>query len=155
MAIELYVDSFNKTQTLGITANNLSVAYNIELLKNFNPEASSVFTAGRYFCMVWETSPPSITFADILKNPDVVDTIIYSPEVSETFREKFNAKLEIYNASYESKKYEIKLIKEKRRLLQRCRPHVLSEYVAAWTHRSILNFSTNTNQDGIIFALQH
>lgn len=111
MAIELYVDSLNEAHTWGITANNLSVAYNLELLKSFNTEDSSVFTAGRYFCMVWETSPPSITFTDILKNPDVVDTIIYSPEVSETFREKFNAKLEIYNASYESKKYEIKLIK--------------------------------------------
>ena len=111
MAIELYVDSLNTTQTLGITANNLSVAYNIELLKNFNPEASSVFTAGRYFCIVWETSPASITFVDILKNPDVVNTIIYAPEVSDSFREKFNSQLEVYNATYEAKKNEIKLIK--------------------------------------------
>ena len=111
MAIELYVDSLNQAQTLGITANNLSVAYNIELLKNFNPEASSVFTAGRYFCIVWETSPPSITFVDILKNPDVVDTIIYAREVSDSFREKFNSHLEIYNSSYESKKNEVRLIK--------------------------------------------
>jgi hypothetical protein len=111
MAIELYVDSLNGAQTLGITANNLSVAYNLELLKSFNPEASSVFTAGRYFCMVWETSPASITFVDILKNPDVVDTIIYAPEVSDSFREKFNSQLEIYNANYESKKNAVKLIK--------------------------------------------
>src|SRR4030095_15528014 len=111
MAIELFVDSLNVAQTLGITANNLSVAYNLELLKSFNPEASSVFTAGRYFCMVWETSPPSITFVDILKNPDVVDTIIYAPEVSESFREKFNSQLEMYNADYESKKGEVKLIR--------------------------------------------
>ena len=111
MAIELYVDSLNKTQTLGITANNLSVVYNLELLKNFNPEASSVFTAGRYFCMVWETSPPSITFVDILKNQDVVDTIIYAPGVSDSFREKFNSQLENYNSSYESKKNEVRLIK--------------------------------------------
>ena len=111
MTIELYVDSLNKAQTLGITANNLSVAYNLELLKNFNPEASTVFTAGRYICMVWETSPPSITFVDILKNPDVVDTIIYAPEVSDSFREKFNSQLEVYNATYEAKKNEIKLIK--------------------------------------------
>jgi len=111
MAIELYVDSLNGAQTLGITANNLSVDYNLELLKNFNPEASSVFTAGRYFCMVWETSPPSITFVDILKNPDVVDTIIYAPGVSDSFREKFNSQLEIYNSSYESKKNEVRLIK--------------------------------------------
>ena len=104
MAIELYVDSLNKTQTLGITANNLSVAHNLELLKNFNPESLSVFTAGRYFCMVWETSPPSITFVDILKKPDVVDTIIYAPGVSDSFREKFNSQLETYNSSYESKK---------------------------------------------------
>ena len=111
MAIELYVDSLNEAQTLGITVNNLSVAHNIELLKSFNTEASSVFTAGRYFCMVWETSPPSITFVDILKNPDVVDTIIYAPGVSESFREKFNSQLEIYNAGYESKKDEVKLIR--------------------------------------------
>ena len=111
MAIELYVDSLNKAQTLGITANNLSVAYNLELLESFNPETSSVFTAGRYFCIVWETSPPSITFVDILKNPDVVDTIIYAREVSDSFREKFNSQLEIYNANYESKKNEVKLIK--------------------------------------------
>ena len=111
MAIELYVDSLNKAQTLGITANNLSVTYNLELLKSFNPEASSVFTAGRYFCIVWETSPPSITFVDILKNPDVVDTIIYAPEVSESFREKFKSQLEMYNANYELKKAEVKLIK--------------------------------------------
>ena len=111
MAIELYVDSLNKAQTLGITANNLSVAYNLELLESFNPEASSVFTAGRYFCIVWETSPPSITFVDILKNPDVVNTIIYAPEVSDSFREKFNSHLEIYNSSYESKKNEVRLIK--------------------------------------------
>ena len=111
MTTELYVDSLNKTQTFGITANNLSVAYNLELLKNFNPEASSVFTAGRYFCMVWETSPPSITFVDILKHPDVVDTIIYAAGVSDAFREKFNSQLEVYNATYEAKKNEIKLIK--------------------------------------------
>jgi hypothetical protein len=111
MTIELYVDSLNEAQTLGITANNLSVAYNLELLKNFNQEASSVFTAGRYFCMVWETSPPSITFVDILKNPDVVDTIIYGPGVSESFREKFSSQLEMYKAGYELKKAEVKLLK--------------------------------------------
>ena len=111
MAIEMYVDSLNKAQTLGITANNLSVAYNLELLKSFNPEASSVFTAGRYFCIVWETSPPSITFVDILKNPDVVDTIIYAPEVSESFREKFSSQLEVYKAGYELKKGEVRLIR--------------------------------------------
>jgi len=109
MTTELYVDSLNKTQTFGITANNLSVAYNLELLKNFNPAASSVFTAGRYFCMVWETSPPSITFVDILKNPDVVDTIVYAPGVSDSFREKFNSQLETYNSSYESKKNGVRL----------------------------------------------
>jgi hypothetical protein len=111
MAIGMYVDSLNEAQTLGITANNLSVAYNLTLLKTFNPEGSSVFTAGRYFCMVWETSPPSITFVDILKNPDVVDTIIYAAEVSDSFREKFNSQLEIYNSGYESKKNEVRLIK--------------------------------------------
>ena len=111
MAIELYVDSLNEAQTLGITANNLSVAYNLDLLKSFNPEALSVFIAGRYFCMVWETSPPSITFVDILKNPDVVDTIIYAPEVSESFREKFSSQLEEYNSNYESKKNEVKLVR--------------------------------------------
>ena len=111
MAIELYVDSLNKAQTLGITANNVSVAYNLDLLKSFNTEASSVFTAGRFFCMVWETSPPSITFVDILKNPEVVDTIIYAPGVSESFREKFSSQLEMYNADYESKKNEVTLIK--------------------------------------------
>jgi len=111
MAIELYVDSLNGAQTLGITANNLSVAYNLDLLKSLNPTASSVFIAGRYFCLVWETSPPSITFADVLKNPDVVDTIIYAPEVSETFREKFNSLLEIYKSNYELKKNQIRLIK--------------------------------------------
>ena len=118
MAIELYVDSLNKAQTLGITANNLSVAYNLQLLKNFNPEASSVFTAGRYFCMVWETSPPSITFVDILKNPDVVDTIIYATGVSESFREKFSAQLEEYNANYELKKAQVRLIKGEAPALQ-------------------------------------
>ena len=111
MAIELYVDSLNEAQTLGITANNLSVAYNLELLKSFNPEDSSIFIAGRYYCLVWETSPPSITFVDILKNPDVVDTIIYAPGVSDSFREKFSSQLEIYNAGYESKKDEVRLIK--------------------------------------------
>ena len=111
MAIELYVDSLNETETLGITANDLSVSYDLELLKGFNAATSGVFTAGRYFCMVWETSPPSITFVDILKNPDVVNTIIYAPEVSDSFREKFNSQLEIYNSSYESKKNEVKLIK--------------------------------------------
>ena len=111
MAIELYVDSLNEAHTWGITANNLSVAYNLELLKSFNTEDSSVFTAGRYFCMVWETSPPSITFVDILKNQDVVDTIIYAPGVSDSFREKFNSQLETYNSSYESKKNEVRLIK--------------------------------------------
>ena len=111
MAIELYVDSLNKTGTLGITANELSVSYNLERLKRFNGAASGVFTAGRYFCLIWETSPASITFVDILKNPDVIDTIIYAPEVSESFREKFNAQLEIYNANYESNKNEIILIK--------------------------------------------
>jgi hypothetical protein len=45
------------------------------------------------------------------KNPDVVNTIIYAPEVSDSFREKFNSQLEIYNSSYESKKNEVKLIK--------------------------------------------
>lgn len=111
MAIELYVDSLNEAGTLGITANKLSVSYNLVLLNKFNPEASGIFTAGRYFCMVWETSPPSITFVDILKNPDVVNTIIYAPEVSDSFREKFSSQLEIYNSTYESKKNEIKLIK--------------------------------------------
>ena len=111
MAIELYVDSLNKTETLGITANESSVSYNLDLLKGFNAAPSGVFTAGRYICMVWETSPASITFVDILKNPDVIDTIIYAPEVSESFREKFNSQLEIYNANYESKKNEVKLIK--------------------------------------------
>ncbi len=111
MAIELYVDSLNEAQTLGIAANNLSVAYNLELLKKFNTEASSVFTAGRYFCLVWETSPPSITFIDILKNPDVIDTIIYAPEVSDSFREKFSSQLEKYNANYELKKAEVRLIR--------------------------------------------
>ena len=113
MAIELYVDSLNEAGTLGITANESSVSYNLVLLNSFNPEASSVFTAGRYFCIVWETSPASITFVDILKNPDVVDTIIYAPEVSDSFREKFSAQLELYNANYESKKNEVKLIKGK------------------------------------------
>jgi len=61
--------------------------------------------------MVWETSPASITFVDILKNPDVVNTIIYAPEVSDSFREKFNSQLEIYNLNYESKKNEVRLIK--------------------------------------------
>ena len=61
--------------------------------------------------MVWETSPPSITFADVIKNPDVVDTIIYAPEVSETFREKFNSRMEMYKANYELKKAEVRLIK--------------------------------------------
>jgi hypothetical protein len=111
MAIELYVDSLNEAQTLGITANNLSVAYNLKLLRSFNTEDSSVFTAGRYFCMVWETSPPSITFIDILKNPDVIDTIIYAPEVSDSFRENFNSQLEMYKAGYKLKKNEIRLIK--------------------------------------------
>jgi hypothetical protein len=111
MAIELYVDSLNKNGTLGITANDSSVSYNLELLKGFNAAASGVFTAGRYFCMVWETSPPSITFVDILKNPDVVNTIIYAPEVIDSFREKFSGQLETYNANYESKKDEVKLIK--------------------------------------------
>ena len=111
MAIKLYVDSLNKTETLGITANESSVTYNLELLKGFSANASGVFTAGRYFCMVWETSPPSITFVDILKNPDVVDTIIYAPGVSDSFREKFSSQLEIYNAGYESKKNEVRLIK--------------------------------------------
>ena len=111
MAIELYVDSLNEAGSLGITANRLSVSYNLVLLNKFNPEASGVFTAGRYFCMVWETSPPSITFVDILKNPDVVNTIIHAPEVSDSFRERFNSQLEIYNSNYESKKNEIKLIK--------------------------------------------
>ena len=111
MAIELYVDSLNEAETLGITANKLSVSYNLVLLSRFNPEASSVFTAGRYFCMVWETSPPSITFVDILKNPDVVNTIIYGAEVSDSFRQKFSSQLEIYNSTYESKKAEVKLIK--------------------------------------------
>lgn len=111
MAIELYVDSLNDTGTLGITANELSVSYDLDLLKNFNAPDSSVFAAGRYMCIVWETSPPSITFVDILKNPDVVDTIIYAPEVSESFREKFKSQLETYNANYESKKNEVRLIK--------------------------------------------
>ena len=111
MAIELYVDVLNAAETLGITANESSVSYNLVLLNGFNPEASSVFTAGRYFCMVWETSPASITFVDILKNPDVVDTIIYAPEVSDSFREKFSSQLEAYNATYELKKNEVKLIK--------------------------------------------
>ena len=111
MAIEVYVDSLNKAQTLGITANSLSVAYNLALLKGFNPEPSSVFTAGRYCCIVWETSPPSITFVDIMKNPGIVDTIIYTPEVSDSFRERFNSQLEIYNSNYESKKNEVRLIK--------------------------------------------
>jgi len=111
MAIELYVDSLNKTETLAITANESSVSYNLELLNKFTAAASGVFTAGRYFCIVWETSPPSITFIDILKNPDVVDTIIYAPEVSESFREKFSSQLEMYKANYESKKNEVKLIK--------------------------------------------
>ena len=111
MAIELYVDSLNEAETLGITANELSVSYDLELLKGFTAAASGVFTAGRYFCIVWETSPASITFVDILKDPDVVDTIIYAPEVSESFREKFNSQLEIYNAGYESKKDEVKLIR--------------------------------------------
>ena len=111
MAIELYVDSLNEAETLGITANELSVSYDLELLKGFNAATSGVFTAGRYFCMVWETSPSSITFVDILKNPDVVNTIIYAPEVSDSFREKFNSQLEIYNSSYELKKNEVKLIR--------------------------------------------
>ena len=111
MALELYVDSLNETETLGITANKLSVSYNLEQLNRFNPGLSLVFTAGRYFCMVWETSPPSITFVDILKNPDVVNTIIYAPEVSDSFREKFSSQLELYNSNYELKKNEIKLIK--------------------------------------------
>ena len=111
MPIELYVDSLNEAETLGITANESSVSYNLELLSSFTSAASGVFTAGRYFCMVWETSPPSITFVDILKNPHVVDTIIYAPEVSESFREKFSSQLEIYNSSYELKKNEVKLIK--------------------------------------------
>jgi len=111
MAIELYVDSLNKTETLGITANESSVSYNLELLKGFNAVASGVFTAGRYFCIVWETSPASITFIDILKNPDTVNTIIHAPEVSDSFREKFSCQLEIYNAGYESKSNQVKLIK--------------------------------------------
>lgn len=111
MAIELYVDSLNVAETLGITANKSSVSYNLSLLNSFKPGAAGVFTAGRYFCMVWETSPPSITFVDILKNPDVVNTIIYAPEVSESFREKFSAQLELYTSTYESKKGEVKLIK--------------------------------------------
>jgi hypothetical protein len=111
MVIELYVDSLNEFETLGITANESSVSYNLALLNSSNAEALSVFTAGRYFCLVWETSPPSITFVDILKNPDVVNTIIYAPEVSDSFREKFNSQLERYNANYESKKHDVKLIK--------------------------------------------
>lgn len=111
MAIELYVDSLNEAETLGITANESSVSYNLELLNRFNAAASGVFTAGRYFCIIWETSPPSITFVDILKNPDVVNTIIYAPEVSDSFREKFSSQLDTYNAGYESKKNEVKLIR--------------------------------------------
>ena len=111
MAIKLYVDSLNEAETLGITVNESSVSYDLELLKGFNSAASGVFTAGRYFCIVWETSPASITFVDILKNPDVVNTIIYVPEVSDSFREKFNSQLEIYNTGYESKKDEVKLIR--------------------------------------------
>ena len=111
MAIKLYVDSLNEAETLGITANKLSVSYDLERLNSFNPAKSAVFTAGRYFCMVWETSPASITFVDILKNPDVVNTIIYAREVSDSFRENFSSQLEIYNSTYELKKEEIKLIK--------------------------------------------
>jgi hypothetical protein len=111
MAIELYVDSLNEAETLGITANELSVSYNLELLKKFNSAASGVFIAGRFFCIVWETSPASITFVDIFKNPDVVDTIIYAPEISDSFREKFNSLSEEYNSNYELKKNEVKLIK--------------------------------------------
>lgn len=111
MVTELYVDVLNEAETLGITANESSVAYDLLQLDRFNSAASSVFTAGRYFCMVWETSPASITFVDILKNPHVVDTIIYAPGVSEAFREKFSSQLEMYNANYESKKDEVKLIK--------------------------------------------
>jgi len=111
MAIELYVDSLDENETLGITANELSVSHNLVLLNSFNPEASSVFTAGRYFCLVWETTPVSITFADIIKNPAIADTIIYASEVSESFREKFSSQLEIYNSTYEAKKNEVKLIK--------------------------------------------
>jgi len=111
MAIELYVDSLNEAETLGITANGSSVSYNLERLSRFNSAASGVFTAGRYFCMVWETSPASITFVDILKNPDVIKTIIYAPEVSDSFREKFSSQLDEYNSNYESKKNEVKLIK--------------------------------------------
>ena len=111
MAIELYVDSLNEAETLGITANELSVSYDLELLKGFNAATSGVFTAGRYVCIVWETSPASITFVDILKNPDVVDTVIYAPGVSESFREKFSSQLEMYKANYELKKAEVKLIK--------------------------------------------
>ena len=110
MSVKLYVDVHNEAETLGITANGLSVSYNLVQLNRFNPTAASVFTAGRYFCMVWETSPASITFVDILKNPDVVNTVIYAPEVSDSFREKFNSQLKMYNANYESKKNEIKLI---------------------------------------------
>ena len=111
MAIELYVDSLNEAETLGITANGSSVSYNLKLLSRFNSAASGVFAAGRYFCMVWETSPPSITFVDILKNPDVIKTIIYAPEVSDSFREKFRSQLDEYNSNYESKKDDVKLIK--------------------------------------------
>jgi len=45
MAIELYVDSLNEAETLGITANELSVSYDLELLKGFNAATSGVFTA--------------------------------------------------------------------------------------------------------------
>jgi hypothetical protein len=111
MAIELYVDSLNENETMGITANTLSVSYNLELLNRFDPESSPIFTAGKYFCIVWETSPPSITFVDIIKNPAVGDTIIYAPEVSDAYREKFSSLLGNYNSTYESKKNDVKLIK--------------------------------------------
>lgn len=111
MAIELYVDSLDENETLGITANELSVSYNLVMLNNFNLDASAVFTAGRYFCMVWETSPPSITFVDIIKKPEVVNTIIYAPEFDDSYRAKFSSLLENYNSTYDSKKDEVKLIK--------------------------------------------
>src|SRR5688572_30864288 len=108
MAIELYVDSLNKAETLGITANESSVSYNLELLSRFNSAASGVFTAGRYFCIVWETSPASITFVDILKNPDVVNTIIKEPKVRNSFLKKLNFNLKLNIQTYKQKKKKLK-----------------------------------------------
>ncbi len=110
MPKRLYVDSFNEDKSMAITTNKSSVSYNLTTLNKLNEKSSPAFTVGKYICIVWTTNPPSLTFLDLRKNPDLAKDIVNSPQLNELLKQKFISLIETYNSTYDSNPDDVEYI---------------------------------------------